>query len=487
MTTLKQPFRGRTDFLPSSGYRLLPFRLNRLRERQDHYVITNDVGEHVLLSKLELEDFVDHRLGTTTALYRRLKSKHFLFDERSRVAIDLLALKYRSRVARVAEFTALHMFVVTLRCDHSCHYCQVSRQSEDRANFDMTPSHAEKALALVFRSPARHLKIEFQGGEPLLNFPLVRHIVERAEALNREHGRDLRFVIASNLSRLTDDVLGFCKDHGIELSTSLDGPADLHDAQRPTKDGSSHARVMDAVRRARAMLGDQSVSALMTTTPAALERVEEIVDEYVAAGFRSIFLRSLSPYGFAARSLIRRYNVQDWITFFKRGLQHILDLNRRGYAMREEYTTVLLQKLFSPTGSGYVDLQSPAGMGIGGIVYNYDGAVYASDEGRMLAEMGDTSFKLGHLDEDSYKSMMTGDALLGPLEATVLESVPMCADCAFQPCCGADPVFHQATQGDWVGHKALSAFCEKQTAVLEFLVALLEDDAFARRTLLGWL
>ncbi len=44
---------------------------------------------------------------------------------------------------------------------------------------------------------------------------------------------------------------------------------------------------------------------------------------------------------------------------------------------------------------GYVDLTSPAGIGIGAIVYNYDGDVYASDEGRMLAEMGDTTFRLG--------------------------------------------------------------------------------------------
>lgn len=43
---------------------------------------------------------------------------------------------------------------------------------------------AEKALALVFRSPSPGIKIEFQGGEPLLNFPLIRYVVERAEAWN---------------------------------------------------------------------------------------------------------------------------------------------------------------------------------------------------------------------------------------------------------------------------------------------------------------
>ena len=174
------------------------------------------------------------------------------------------------------------------------------------------------------------------------------------------------------------------------------------------------------------------------------------------------------------------------LAFYKRGLAYILDVNRRGYVLREDYTAILLQKLFSPGGSSYVDLQSPAGIGIGAIVFNYDGAVYASDEGRMLAEMCDYSFRLGHLGSDTYEAIMLSDALLDPLEATVLESAPMCTDCPFLPYCGADPVFHQATLGDAVGHKAFSAFCTKQMGVIRHVISLLEDDPEARRILMGW-
>jgi radical SAM protein with 4Fe4S-binding SPASM domain len=408
LTELKAAFQGREAFVERSGYRLLPFRFNAIGNR---YVLTNDVGEYVLLSPRDLTDFVEHRLTPATPVYRELAAKHFLMPGRSRVAVDLLALKYRTRVDRIAEFTALHLFVVTLRCDHSCHYCQVSRQAEGTTNFDMSATH---------------------------------------------------------------------------VSTSLDGPKDLHDEQRPLRSGSSYESVVNAIATARRELGPHAVSALMTTTPASLGRVEEIVDEYVRLGFHSIFLRSLSPYGFAAKSLVRRYGVSDWVSFYTRGLRRVLDLAQAGHPIREEYTAILLAKMFSPMAPGYVDLQSPAGIGIGAIVYNYDGSVYASDEGRMLAEMGDTSFRLGHLDVDDYASMMTSEALLGPLEATVLESAPKCTDCAFLPYCGSDPVFHRATQHDWVGHKEFSAFCEKQTSVLEFLVQTLEDSAADRETLLGW-
>lgn len=477
-------FRPRSFFAPSTAYRLLPMRFGRLDEQA--YVLTNDVGEYVCLDRNELVAFVEKRLDPSTRAYKALKSRHFLYDEDTSVAFELLALKHRSRAERIAAFTGLHIFVVTLRCDHSCQYCQVSRQSEDSTQFDMTVAHADTALEFVFRSPSKHIKIEFQGGEPLLNFGLVRHIVERAQQLNEHYGRDLQFVITSNLSRLSDDVLSFCKQHGIYISTSLDGPADLHDAQRPTRGGGSHQKTINGIERIRNVLGPDRVSALMTTTPTSLPRIIEIIDEYVRLGFHGIFLRSLSPYGFAARSLIKRYGVDDWLDFYKRGLAHILKINAGGYLLREEFTSILLQKLFSPLGSGYVDLQSPAGIGIGALVYNYDGAVYASDEGRMLAEMGDQSFRLGHLDENDYEGMMTSDALLAPLGETILEGMPMCTDCPFLPYCGADPVFHRATQGDAVGHKAFSSFCSKQMGVLRHLIGLLENDAGAREILLQW-
>jgi His-Xaa-Ser system radical SAM maturase HxsB len=478
-------FRDRAAFRPGGPYQLLPFRFARLDG--DRYILTNEVGEYQLLAREELVAFIDHRLDPESPAYRELKARHFLFDGRSRSALDLLALKYRTRAEQIACFTGLHIFVVTLRCDHSCRYCQVSRQTEDRTSFDMSRAHAERAIEYTFRSPSPAIKIEFQGGEPLLNFDLIRYIVERASELNGQHRRKLQFVIASNLSRLTDDVLSFCRAHAVLLSTSLDGPEDLHDAQRPVRGGRSYQRTIEAIRRARAVLGPDSISALMTTTPASLPRVKEIIDEYVRQGFHSIFLRSLSPYGFAVRkSLLRHYSPERWVEFYKRGLAYILEINRQGYPMREEYTSILLQKILSTEGSTYVDMQSPAGIGIGALVYNYDGGVYASDEGRMLAEMGDNSFRLGHLDTDSYEPMITSEMLLQPLFDTMLEGIPGCSDCAFLPYCGADPVFHRATQGDPVGHKAFSAFCSRQMGVLRHLIGLLEDDAAAREVLLRW-
>jgi uncharacterized protein len=186
------------------GYRLLPFRFTALDDRE--YVLTNQAGEFMVVERPMLEALVRHRLPASNQLYDDLKSKHFIIDRDSSVAMDLLPLKVQTKLQRLADFTGLHIFVVSLRCEHSCPYCQVSRQSDNKLAFDMSIETAEKALALVFRSPSHGIKIEFQGGEPLLNVPLVRHIVERAKACNLVERRDLQFVIATNLAVINDEI-----------------------------------------------------------------------------------------------------------------------------------------------------------------------------------------------------------------------------------------------------------------------------------------
>ena len=154
--------------------------------------------------------------------------------------------------------------------------------------------------------------------------------------------------------------------------------------------------------------------------------------------------------------------------------------------MVENYAAIVAKKMFTNDDPGYVDLTSPAGIGLGALVYNYDGDVYASDEGRMLAEMNDHTFRLGNVADSSYADIMLSDKLLDPLEESFTLSVPMCSTCAFEPYCGADPVFHHATMNDAVGHKALSAFCQRNMGVFEAILRRARDDAFARDLLWRW-
>ena len=97
----------------------------------------------------------------------------------------------------------------------------------------------------------------------------------------------------------------------------------------------------------------------------------------------------------------------------------------------EIYTAIVLRRMLTNHTAGFVNLQSPAGIGIAGIIFNYDGDIYASDEGRMAAETGDKTFRLGNLLSNSYDEVMLSENLLEPLAQSLPESAPMCHEWTF--------------------------------------------------------
>lgn len=469
----------------ANGYHFLPFHFMDFDGRK---ILVNEVGEHLLLDNEIFDLFIARRLRPSNSAYADLKSRHFLWDTDPTVPTRLLAIKYRTKRGFLAGFARLHIFVVTLRCDHSCQYCQVSRVTPDRTKYDMSKESADKSLDLVFRIPAPDVKIEFQGGESLLNFDLIKYIVEQAEKRSRVQGKKVEFVIATNLASVTDEILYFMKEHDIVASTSLDGPAFVHNANRRRPGNNSYDMAINGIRRARTALGWDKVSALMTTTRLSLNHPEAIVDEYVEQGFKTIFLRPISPYGFAVRSQIKTgYDPDLFLAFYKRALAHIIELNRGGTEIAEFYSQLLLKKILTPFSTGYVGLQSPAGAGIGVVVYNYDGDVYPMDEARMLTEMGDRTFRLGNVHTNTYEEIFGGELLRTLVNASCVESLPACADCAFQTYCGCDPIENYTTQGNIFGHRPTSSFHKRNLEVIKHLLRLYHgDDAFVRQLFLSW-
>jgi sulfatase maturation enzyme AslB (radical SAM superfamily) len=166
---------------------LLPFNLERTGTNQ--YLVANMVGDFIRLTEDELNRLVDLEIRPGDGLYERAYAAHLVTGTNQSAQRQLLALRLRSRMSFLRHLTPLHIFVVTLRCEHSCPYCQVSRQSTDRSRFDMSEQTATRALDIAFASPSARIKIEFQGGEPLLNFPLIKNIVSAAKARSNAVGK----------------------------------------------------------------------------------------------------------------------------------------------------------------------------------------------------------------------------------------------------------------------------------------------------------
>ncbi|AGS80581.1 His-Xaa-Ser system radical SAM maturase HxsB [Leptospira noguchii] len=470
-----------------SSFFLLPFRFHRLNSEKE--IIVNEVGDSLILQKGTVEKIVKKQIDKQRdeRLYTELITNFFISEVPVDPLIDVLATRYRTKKSFLDDFTSLHIFVVSLRCEHTCQYCQVSRVTQDKDQFDMSFKHIDKAIEHMLNSPSRNITMEFQGGEALLAFDKVKYAIEKTKSISKSIEKNIRYVICTNLALLNDAVLEFCKENKILISTSIDGPGFLHNANRRRPEGNSYELAIKGIDKCRMVLGFDSVSALMTTTVNSLQYPTEIVDEYFNLGFKGLFLRPISPYGFALKNEKRNsYNTSEFINFYKKALNHIIDYNLKGHSFKEDYATIILKKILTPFPVGYVDLNSPAGAITNVIVYNYDGNVYASDEGRMLAEMKDLTFKVGHLDVNTYQELFYGENVQRISRYSVNESLPGCSECAFQSYCGADPVHNHATQGDMVGFRPTNTFCIRNMAIITYIFELMESRPEVKEIFESW-
>lgn len=440
----------------------------------DRFVAVSCTGDHHLLNAAQLQAAQRDPLSLPLPLQSALKSRFLLLAKAPSPGMHRLARSLQAaKRETVLAGPSLHILVTTLQCAHSCGYCQVSR-SREGAGFTIDERDLDAACDTVFESTSPTLTIEFQGGDPLLRPDLVERAIRRIHDRNRGEGRRLRFVVASTLHQLDAGLCDFLREHGVFLSTSLDGPAWLHDRNRPTPGRDSYRRTVAGIRLARERIHPDCVSALMTTTPHSLPHPEAIVDEYAELGLHDVFLRPLSSYGFAKRNQARLgYSLERFEAFYERGLDRVIEWNRRGVPMREVYAGILLNKLLSPFDSGFVDLQSPCGAGSSVLVYNHDGYVYPSDEARMLAATGDPSLRLGRIGE-RLSDLLSSDVQRALHAASLTAEHPDCQRCAYQLFCAPNPVEAWAAHGRPDVAPATTEHCQRHQRLFDSMFRRLD-------------
>jgi His-Xaa-Ser system radical SAM maturase HxsB len=478
-------FYNNTD---AGKYYLLPFRFHRLTNEKE--VLVNEVGDFIVVSTGTTSKIINRKISKidNADLFGDLIANFFISEEKIPPLIDVFATRYRTKKSFLDNFTSLHMFVISLRCEHTCHYCQVSRVTQDKDRFDMSREYINKGIDIMLSSPSPHVTMEFQGGEALLAFENIIYAIERTKTLAKEKEKTITYVICTNLAVVSEEILNYCKENEILISTSLDGPDYVHNENRKRPGNNSYELTIQGIELARKIVGKDRVSALMTTSNLSLEHPKEIVDEYYKQGFRHIFLRPISPYGFALKNEKKnKYETTKFLEFYKTALNHIIEYNIQGNFFSEDFATILLRKILTPFPVGYVDLNSPSGSITNAILFNYDGYVYASDESRMLAEMKDYAFRLGHLDTHNYNQIFYGKKSQELSEVMTNESLPGCSECAFQAYCGADPVHNHATQNDIWGYRPTSTFCHKNMEIIRYLFELMENDTRIKKVFESWI
>lgn len=164
----------------------------------------------------------------------------------------------------------IRMLVLTLtgRCNFACRYCYAAEQDQ----VDMTEETAMAALELAAAGGARFL-LQFSGGEPLLQFPLIRTLVHEVE--RRKLSAQMQ--IQTNGSLLTRDIARWLYAHNIGIGLSMDGKPSVNDKYRIAKDGS---RASAGVARGFAALEAEGIAAGLTcvVTSENVDKLDTIAD-----------------------------------------------------------------------------------------------------------------------------------------------------------------------------------------------------------------
>lgn len=128
-----------------------------------------------------------------------------------------------------------------------------------------------------------------------------------------------------------------------------------------------------------------------------------------------------------------------------------------------------MTKILAGHDPNYLDIRNPHGSAIGQIAYNYDGKMVTCDEGRMLHEMGDSTFLLGNYLTDSYRSLMSNETIRALTIASNLDGQPDCVNCAYNPYCGVQPIHSYKTQGTIFGRMRESTLCTVHKGIQDYL------------------
>ena len=450
---------------------------------QETYLLTNDLGNYVFLNNQEFEDYISGRLDSQTAKYQELLDNLFIKNENY---VAEFTERFRNRYDFVKYGPSLHIVVVTLRCNHRCIYCHASAADSTDSGYDMSLGTAKKVVDTIFQSPNWALAIEFQGGEPILNWPVVKFIIDYATEKNKLEKRNLIFRFVSNFSLLDEEKMNYLLDRKVNFCTSLDGDEQTHNFNRVFTGANSFALVTEWIKKIGKAYEKRaegkkknyhSVGALMTVSRQTLDNYQKVIDTYLELGFKSIWLRYLNPFGFALNAQTKIwYTPQEFIEFYKKSLDYILEKNYSGQFFYEVFAVTYLRKILLQEEPNHLDVRSPCGAGIGQLAYNYNGDVYTCDEGRMISRMDDETFKLGSVLTDSLTEILSNNACKSVCLASCTETMPGYKDHVYKPYLGVCPVYNYSVHKQIFPAMKANNRWQIDEAIIDYLFVKLQNQ-----------
>ncbi|QBR03240.1 quinohemoprotein amine dehydrogenase maturation protein [Paraburkholderia pallida] len=323
----------------------------------------------------EIIDALRESSCTAEELFARLAGKSAAHDvnkanEVSETLRELLALEVVSdgsplspdiAVKRV-ERTAINTVVLNVNtgCNLSCTYCYKEDLDTPSAGrrMDMETAKASVEMLLKESPDESRYTVVFFGGEPLSNRKLIECMVEYCELRFGALGKQVDFVMTTNATLLTEEIVDWLDAHRFGLSVSMDGPRSIHDLNRRTVGG---AGTYDVVRRKVEMLlkryRSRPVGARVTLTSGVTDIAgiwDHLINElgFAEVGFAPVTSGQLDTFNMQPEELTRVF--ENMKALGRRYLQAALENRNIGFSNLHQLITDIHEghKKSLPCGAG---------------------------------------------------------------------------------------------------------------------------------------
>ncbi|MBR5322589.1 MAG: thioether cross-link-forming SCIFF peptide maturase [Clostridia bacterium] len=142
-----------------------------------------------------------------------------------------MAGKLKEKTSGVVKALCLH---IAHTCNLNCEYCFASQGKYHGERAVMSYEVGKQALDFLVANSGkrRNLEVDFFGGEPLMNFDVVKQLVAYARSIEKEHNKNFRFTLTTNGLLINDEVIEWANNECSNVVLSLDGRKEIHDRFR---------------------------------------------------------------------------------------------------------------------------------------------------------------------------------------------------------------------------------------------------------------
>lgn len=325
-----------------------------------------------------------------------------------------------------SESLGLLILDTTVMCNLACKYCFVDAPPKGR---NMTLETAVHALqkALNYNKCADVLTIEFSGGEPLVNFEMIKNFVPIADNMAKKMGKKLTYTIQTNGTLLTDEIITFLLDHNVNIGISVDGEANIHDANRIFHDGSgSLSTIIHNIELLQSRGGHVSILAVISS----IQQYESVINFATSHNISDIRTNLVTK---AGRAKDNDNFALEYISIAEKFIEVADRIFHGNLKIKDATLTFFLWNLLLM--QPHMCFRSPCGAGTNQISITSTGDIYPCQGWRNIHDS-----PIGNVNEDTdLETLLTNSIRVQELRNHITRTSPSCLSCNWKMFCGVCP------------------------------------------------